>query len=139
MAENKTKATPQSVTEFINKLDDKKKADALLLLDILQEHTGYDPVMWGSSIIGFGRYHYKYESGREGDMPLVGFSPRKTAISLYLCSDFKEKQPLLEKLGKHKASVGCVYIKKLADIDMNVLLKLVDASTKATLKMYPQS
>ena len=92
--------------------------------------------MWGSSIIGFGAYHYKYESGREGDMPLVGFSPRKTAISLYLCQDFKEKEDLLAKLGKHKASVGCVYINKLADIDVAVLRKIVDASTKAIKKMY---
>lgn len=135
--DNKTIATPQPVSDFIDKLDDKKKADALELLELMKEQTGFEPVMWGSSIIGFGSYHYKYESGREGDMPLAGFSPRAKAISLYLCSDFKEKEPLLEKLGKHKASKGCVYINKLADVDTKVLRKLIDASTKATKKMYP--
>lgn len=137
MAQNKTTATSEPVLAFINKLDDKKKADALELIEILKKQTGEEPVMWGSSIIGFGAYHYKYESGREGDMPLVGFSPRKTALSLYLCQDFKEKEGLLAKLGKHKASVGCVYINKLADVDIAVLRKLVDASSKAIKKMYP--
>lgn len=135
--QNKTIATSAPVTAFIDSLDDKKKADALELIEILKEQTGFEPVMWGSSIIGFGSYHYKYESGREGDMPLAGFSPRKKAISLYLCSDYKEKEPLLAKLGKHKASKGCVYINKLADVNTDVLRDLIDASTSATKELYP--
>lgn len=139
MAKNKTTENTNSVDAFIDGLhSEAAKADARELITILSDQTGLEPAMWGSSIIGFGSYHYKYESGREGDMPLVGFSPRKTAISLYLCQDFKEKEPLLAKLGKHKASVGCVYIKKLADIDVKVLRKLVDASTKQLHKTYPQ-
>ncbi len=139
MAKNKTTENSNSVDAFIDNLhSEAAKADTRELITILSEQTGLEPAMWGSSIIGFGSYHYKYESGREGDMPLVGFSPRKTAISLYLCQEFKEKETLLAKLGKHKASVGCVYIKKLADIDVKILRKLVDASTKQLHKIYPQ-
>lgn len=139
MAKNKTTENKKSVDAFIDQLhSEQAKTDTRELITILTEHTGLEPAMWGSSIIGFGSYHYKYESGREGDMPLVGFSPRKTAISLYLCQSFKEKESLLAKLGKHKASVGCVYIKKLADIDIKVLRKLVDASSKEIQKLYPK-
>ena len=119
MAENKTKPTKLSVPEFINGItDETRRADAKVLVKLMQSATGKKAQMWGPSIIGFGSYHYKYESGREGDMPLVGFSPRKAATVLY---GMGEGKALLAKLGKHTTGKGCVYIKKLADVDHQVL------------------
>ena len=126
MADNKTKPTKSSVSAYINAIpDDAKRADAKALVKLMQSATGERPQMWGPSIIGFGSYHYTYPSGREGDMPLVGFSPRKAATVLYLMLGPGETGALLAKLGNHKAGKGCVYIKKLADVDRKVLETLI--------------
>src|SRR5580704_1276134 len=126
MAENKTKETQLSVAAFIAALtDDAKRADAKALIKLMQDATGEKPKMWGPSIIGFGSYHYVYESGREGDTPLVGFSPRKATTVLYGLLGSGESGALLAKLGKHTAGKGCLYIKKLGDVDREVLEALV--------------
>jgi Domain of unknown function (DU1801) len=118
-----------SVSEYINAIpDDTKRADAKALVKLMQSATGKRPQMWGPSIIGFGSYHYTYESGREGDMPVVGFSPRKAATVLYLNLGLGETDALLAKLGNHKAGKSCVYIKKLADVDRKVLEALIAKS-----------
>lgn len=128
MAKNKTTETGADVIEFINAFADteQKKADSFALLELMQQATGYKPKMWGTSIIGFGSYHYRYDSGHEGDAPLVGFSPRKAAISLYVYSGQDEK--LLKNLGKYKMGKACIYVKKLSDIDQQQLAKLIDAT-----------
>jgi hypothetical protein len=137
MAENKTVPTKKSVTEFIKSISDKvKQQDSYTLIEMLRNITGYDPVMWGSAIIGFGTYHYKYESGREGDMPLACFSPRKTELVVYLTPVFSGKDELLRKLGKHKGSKACIYIKKLEDIDLVILKKLIVESIKRIQEEY---
>ncbi|GAB3314092.1 hypothetical protein GCM10027299_01830 [Larkinella ripae] len=126
MATNKTTQTATSVTDFLDAVaDEKKRTDCFRLAALLNEQTGFEPVLWGSSIVGFGSYHYRYESGREGDAPLVGFSPRKEALVLYLAADFEQKEALLQQLGKHKTGQGCVYFKKLEDIRIEVLNDLV--------------
>ena len=126
MYEPKMKETDKSVNEFIESVkNEKKKADAYQLLGIFEEVTGYDAKMWGPSIIGFGSYHYKYASGHEGDAPLVGFSPRKAKISLYLVYESEEREKLLESFGKHTKSKACIYVNKLADIDTDVLKDLI--------------
>ncbi|WP_028539369.1 DUF1801 domain-containing protein [Paenibacillus sp. J14] len=138
MYELKTKENDNSVIEFIEGVADaKKREDAYRLLDVFTETTGYPAKMWGSSIIGFGSYHYKYASGHEGDAPLVGFSPRKAKISLYLASNDPERDALLESLGKHTQGKGCVYINKVADIDVDVLRKLIRQSVEHLRKLYP--
>jgi hypothetical protein len=137
MAENKTKATNVSVEAFLASVPDaNKRADALALIDMMQTATGEEPVMWGPSIIGFGSYHYRYESGREGDSPIVGFSPRKTALVLYIVTGFREAEPLLAKLGKHTTGKSCLYVKRLADVDLAVMRKLVDQSVAAVRAKY---
>lgn len=138
MARNKTTETEYSIIDFINTApDEAKRKDAFELLEIMREVTGFEPKMWGSGIIGYGKYHYRYESGHEGDAPLAGFSPRKDAISLYLTSSFEDKQELLSKFGKHKAGKGCIYIKKLTDIDLVILKSMISASVKEIQKLYP--
>lgn len=138
MAKNKTTETKNSVTDFINAVtDENKRNDAFELLKIIQKTTGFEPKMWGPSIIGFGSYHYIYDSGREGDAPLVGFSPRKDAISLYLSSSFENKDELLSKFGKYKAAKSCIYIKKLADIDPEILKEMISVSVSYLQKLYP--
>lgn len=125
MADNKTKPTAVSVASFIKSIaDENARADAKGLVNLMQRATGEKPKMWGPSIIGFGSYHYKYESGREGDMPLVGFSPRKAATVLYGMG-IGDAWALLAKLGRHTTGKGCLYIKKLADVDQKVLEGLV--------------
>ena len=137
MAKNKTAATAQSVEVFISKVEDEiKRDDSYELVKIFESIVGEEAKMWGPSIIGFGSYHYKYESGHEGDMCLVGFSPRKSAIVLYI-RGFSDKDELLKKLGKIKPSKGCIYIKKLADIDTSVLKKIISISVKEVKKKYP--
>jgi hypothetical protein len=132
MAENKTKLTKLSVAAFIDALTDQaRRADAKALVKLMQSTAGEKPKMWGPSIIGFGSYHYKYESGREGDMPVIAFSPRKAATVLYGMTGFSEAATLLAKLGKHTTGKGCVYIKKLADVDQHVLEALVVRSLAA--------
>jgi hypothetical protein len=119
MADNKTKPTKISVAEFIDALTDPiRRADAKALVKLMQKAAGEKPTMWGPSIIGFGSHHYVYDSGREGDMPLIAFSPRKAATVLY---GFSDSKALLAKLGKHTTGKGCIYIKKLADVDQKVL------------------
>jgi hypothetical protein len=122
MAENKTKPTELSVAAFIAALTDPtRRADAKTLVKLMQGAAGEKPKMWGPSIIGFGSHHYKYESGREGDMPVIGFSPRKAANVLYGMTGSTDSKALLAKLGKHTTGKGCLYIKKLADVDQQVL------------------
>ena len=123
MADNKTKPTSISVAAFINALSDpSRRADAKALVKLMQNAAGEKPKMWGPSIIGFGSYHYTYDSGREGDMPVVAFSPRKAATVLYGLSS---SEALLPRLGKHTRGKGCVYIKKLVDVDQKVLEAMV--------------
>ncbi|HSS22137.1 MAG TPA: DUF1801 domain-containing protein [Pyrinomonadaceae bacterium] len=131
MAELKTKETSASVAAFLKKVDKARREDCQTIVDIMRDVTKEEPKMWGSSIVGFGRYHYKYASGREGDWPIVGFSPRKDALTVYLMGGFQAFSELLEKFGKYKASKGsCLYIKKLADVDLAILRKLVAKSCK---------
>lgn len=138
MAKNKTTETNSSVTDFINAVEDTaKRNDSFELVKIMQEESGFEPKMWGPGIIGFGSYHYKYDSGHEGDAPLVAFSPRKAAISLYCYTTTENKEELLSKLGKHKASKGCIYIKKLTDIDTEILRKMILLSIENLIKLYP--
>lgn len=138
MYELKTKENDNSVIEFIESVENpKKREDAYKLLDIFTEATGYQAKMWGPSIIGFGSYHYKYESGHEGDAPLVGFSLRKAKISLYLSACDPEREPLLQRLGKHTSGKSCVYINKVADIDVEVLKELIKQSVKYLQEKYP--
>lgn len=133
MAKNKTQETELSVNDFILKIEDEtKRKDAFTLLEILERVSGFKAKLWGPSIIGFGTYHYKYESGHEGDAPILAFSPRATALTVYLSAGFDLRDTLLEKLGKHKASKGCVYIKKLADIDLAVLENILIQQIKYT-------
>jgi len=122
MAENKTKPTEVSVATFIEAIiDEGKRADAKVLAKLMQKASGEKPKMWGPSIVGFGTYHYKYDSGREGDMPVIGFSPRTAAIVLYGLIGFSGAEALLAKLGKHTTGKGCLYIKKLSDVNVTVL------------------
>lgn len=138
MAEPKMKENDHSVTEFIETVEsEKKQADAYQLVEIFEEVTGFKAKMWGSSIIGFGKYHYKYASGREGDAPLAGFSPRKAKISLYLDYANEERDKMLEDFGKHTTSKACIYVNKLADIDINVLKKLIAHTVEKYQKIYP--
>ncbi|SMF91647.1 protein of unknown function (DU1801) [Paenibacillus uliginis N3/975] len=138
MYELKTKQTDNSVLEFIENVDNpKKREDAYKLLDIFTDTTGYEAKMWGPTIIGFGAYHYKYESGHEGDAPLVGFSPRKAKISLYFATGNTEREALLKDFGKHTAGKACVYINKVADIDTEVLKALINQSVDFLKKTYP--
>ncbi|MBC7829931.1 MAG: DUF1801 domain-containing protein [Chitinophagaceae bacterium] len=138
MAKIKTTETTKSVTDFINSVSDEiKRKDSFQIIDIMQKQTGFEPKMWGPSIIGFGNYHYKYESGHEGDMPLAAFSPRSTAIVFYFSEEFENKDELLQRLGKHKTGKVCVYIKRIADIDVSVLKKLIANSVKDTKSRYP--
>ena len=129
MAENKTQKTGASVGEFLASVENKRRReDGFTVLKIMQEITGLEPEMWGPSIIGFGSYHYKYESGREGDIFLTGFSPRKQSMSLYIMDGFDGCEDLLSKLGKHRKGASCLYINKLADVNMDVLRELVQQS-----------
>ena len=126
MADNKTKATNASVQNYLAAIDDHaRRKDCEALTKLLTKATKHSPKMWGTSIVGFGSYHYKYESGREGDSCLVGFSSRKSEISVYGLNSAKNAEELLAKLGKHRGGKGCVYIKTLADVDVNVLGQLV--------------
>lgn len=136
--QQKTKETDNSVIEFIENVENpKKREDAYKLIDIFTETTGYEAKMWGPSIIGFGSYHYKYETGHEGDAPFVGFSPRKAKISLYFAPGEKMREELLKEFGKHTTGKGCVYINKVADIDIAILKELIIQSVEFLQKKYP--
>lgn len=138
MAKNKTTETTNSVIDFINAVEDAtKRNDSFELIKLMQIQTGFEPKMWGPNIIGFGSYHYKYASGHEGDAPLVAYSPRKDAISLYLYSSFENKEELLAEFGKHKAGKGCIYIKKIADINVEILKRMISFSVENLNKLYP--
>ena len=138
--QQKTKETNNSVVEFIESVDNpKKREDAYKLVDIFTDTTGYEAKMWGLSIIGFGSYHYKYESGHEGDAPLVGFSPRKAKISLYFAPGDSKREELLKEFGKHTTGKGCVYVNKVADIDIAVLQALIKQSVQFLQAAYPNS
>ena len=129
MAEQKTKPTRQSVDEFLQKVEDEhKRQDCYTMLTLMHEITGEPPMLWGDAIVGFGSYHYRYASGREGDWFLTGFSPRKQNLTIYIMPGFDRYTGLLEKLGKHKTSISCLYIKKLADVDLSVLRELIASS-----------
>jgi len=131
MAENKTKPTDASVEDFLSAVEhQQRREDGFELLELMKEVTNEDPVMWGPSIVGFGSYHYKYESGREGDMPKTGFSPRKQSLTVYIMSGFEKYTALLDKLGKHKLGKSCLYINKLADVDKNILREIIRKSIK---------
>jgi hypothetical protein len=131
MAELKTKKNTGSVTAFLKTIQDKTmREDCETIAGIMRTLTKADPVMWGTAMVGFGHYHYKYESGREGDWFLCGFSPRKQALSLYLMGGLHQQKDLLAKLGKHKTGKSCLYIKRLADININVLKTLIRNSIK---------
>lgn len=136
--ELKTKETDNSVIEFIETVESpKKREDAYRLLEIFTETTGYEAKMWGPSIIGFGSYHYKYPTGHEGDFMLVGFSPKKAKISLYFATGDSKREELLQKFGKHTTGKACVYINKVADIDVEVLKELIRQSVTFLQDMYP--
>ena len=131
MAENKTQPTKESVSGFLKKVSDKgRREDCLKVLEIMKDVTGEEPKMWGSSIVGFGRYHYKYESGREGDSMITGFSPRKGDLTLYIMGGFEPVSDLMARLGKHKIGKSCLYLKNLDDVDLGVLRKIVEKSVK---------
>lgn len=137
MAENKTKPTAVDVEKFLNSVEnDKRREDSLALLKIMKSVTRMQPKMWGPSIVGFGSYHYKYESGREGDFLMTGFSPRKQSLTVYIMTGFKRYDALMKKLGKHTTGQSCLYIKKLEDIDIPTLKELIKESLAHMKKSY---
>lgn len=137
--ELKTKATPVSVGDFIECVaDERQRNDAKKIAAMMERLSGHKPKMWGPSIIGFGSYHYKYDSGHEGDMARIGFSPRKANTVLYILDGFDGYAKLMEKLGKHKTGKSCLYIKRLSDIDEGVLEQLCVESLKWMAQKYPE-
>jgi len=140
LSELKTKVNDASVQKFLEGVDNEsKRKDCEEILTMMQEATGCEPKMWGASMIGFGSYHYKYDSGREGDFMLVGFAPRKSNISVYIIPGFSDYESELEKLGKHKTGKSCLYINKLEEVDKNVLQHLISDSVVRMRKKYPDS
>ncbi len=134
----KTAENDNSVNAFLDMVaDDTKRSDAYALVDVMRAVTKFEPRMWGTAIVGFGRYHYRYESGREGDAPLLGFSPRKQNFALYLAGAFEERETLLAALGKHKTGKGCVYINRMEDVSLPVLKNLIKASLAYMRAKYP--
>ena len=137
MAELKTKQTEQSVDAYIDAIaDDVRRQDCRTLMELMGKATAAEPRMWGTGMVGFGSYHYKYESGREGDSCLVGFSNRKSEICLYLTADVLAQEELVSKLGKHKTGKGCLYLRKLGDVDLKVLEKLVAGAAAQRKQRY---
>jgi len=137
MAELKTKPTDNSVEAFLQTVEDeKKREDCFVILDLMKRITQAAPKMWGSSIVGFGNYHYKYESGREGDWFLTGFSPRKQSLTIYIMAGFDRYDELMAKLGKYKTGKSCLYIRKIEDVDMNVLRELIQQSVEHLSRKY---
>ena len=129
MAELKTKLTDASVTDYLNAIENERvRQDCFTILEIMRDATKAKPQMWGESIVGFGTYHYVYASGREGDWPLIGFSPRKQNITIYIMAGFEQYEELLSGLGKHTRTKSCLYIKRLSDIHLPILKKLIQAS-----------
>ena len=139
MPENKTQPTHASVKAFLDAVPSaRRREDARVVAEMMKEATNSPAKMWGPSIVGFGSYHYTYASGREGDSPLVGFSPRKDALTLYILGGFETYETFLDKLGKHKIGAACLYIKSLDDVDLKVLKKLITASVRHMRKLHPQ-
>jgi len=137
--ENKTQVTEASVTDFLESVaDEKKKADSYKVLEMMKRLSGEEPKMWGPSLIGFGTYHYKYESGREGDFFRVGFSPRKQALTVYVMPGFERFPQLMDQLGKYKTGKSCLYIKKLEDVEAPILEKLLVKSLEYMKEKYPE-
>ena len=137
MKENKTKQTNENVEWFLSSIEeDQKREDCQHLLDIMQEITQQPPKMWGTSIVGFGEYHYKYKTGREGDWFLIGFAPRKQALTLYLMCDLSHDGLDFEGLGKYKKGKGCLYVKRLSDVNLNVLKRIIKDSIKIIEEKY---
>jgi Domain of unknown function (DU1801) len=131
LAELKTQPSDASVEGYLNQVEDeKKRQDGLKLLELMQSVTGEEPRMWGDSIVGFGSYHYRYDSGRQGDWFLTGFSPRKGNLTLYIMSGFDQYHPLMKKLGRYSIGKSCLYVKKLDDIDLDTLRELVRLSAE---------
>jgi hypothetical protein len=128
-AKNKTTANTNSVTAFIKAIkDEQKRKDFATLIELVTKNTKLEPSMWGTAIVGFGTYHYKYDSGREGDAPLFGMAARASSITLYIGSEFEKKEALVAQLGKHKISGGCFHIQKLLDIDTSILMQIIKNS-----------
>lgn len=137
---NKTQPTAVAPSAFIGALvDERRRRESATLVQMMREVTGEEPVMWGSSIVGFGSYHYKYASGREGDAPRAGFSPRKGALTVYCMPGFASQRDLLARLGPHKTSVSCLYIRKLDDVDLEVLRQIVARSVSQLAETYPEA
>ena len=137
MAKNKTIETENSVAGFLTKIkDEKRRQDCSAIIDLITKCTGLEPKMWGTSIVGFGSYRYKYESGREGDAPLTGIASRANAITLYLGSNFDKREELLSKFGKHKIGGGCIHIQKIEDIDTGILIKMIKNSIAHRKKQH---
>lgn len=131
MAELKTQPTDDSVVGFLGGIpDEQKRADCFTLVALMKEATGAEPQMWGTSIVGFGHYHYRYESGREGDWFITGFSPRKQNLTLYIMSGFEQYDTLMQQLGKHSVGKSCLYVKHLSDVDLPTLTALVEQSVE---------
>lgn len=132
MAKTKTTYTGKDVKEFVNTYvdNDQKKTDSFQLIELMQEWAGEEPKMWGPTIIGFGNYHYKYASGHEGDAPIIAFSPRKAAFSLYVYSPTEKSKLMLDELGKYKMGKACIYVKKLSDINITALHEICKESIK---------
>ncbi len=138
MSENKTKPTEIAPADFIATVEHPtRRSDAEALLALMSKVTGWEPKMWGPAIIGFGEYHYKYESGREGDFMRTGFSPRKQNMVVYIMPGYTDFDPILDRLGKHKKGKSCLYINKLADVDLEVLEELIQAGLDDMAKKYP--
>lgn len=137
MGDLKNTPTDENVNEFLNGIEnDKKREDSITILNLMKKITGEDPKMWGPSMIGFGSYHYKYDSGREGDWFLTGFSPRKRNFSLYIMAGFEQYENLLQKLGKHQTGKTCLYVNQLDDIDINILEELIRKSVDYVKQKY---
>ncbi len=140
MAEPKTRKTSASVDEFLAAIDDEtRREDCRTVAKLMRAATGAEPAMWGASIVGFGKYHYKYASGREGDWFLAGFSPRKEALTLYIMPGFSDYDALMGKLGKFKTGKSCLYLKRLDDVDLPTLKRLIEESVRHMRRQYPSS
>ena len=138
MAKNKTTQTSISVDDYISAIkDETMRKDSFGLAQLIKKQTGLEPKMWGPSIVGFGSHHYKYESGREDDSPNIAFSPRASSIAIYLSGNFDDRETLLQKFGKYKSDKGCVHIKTLAEIDKDVLKKMIANHIKHIKELYP--
>jgi hypothetical protein len=140
MSENKTQVTEASVVQFITAVTpEQKRQDAFALLEMMERISGYQAKMWGDSMVGFGVYHYKYDSGREGDAMRIGFSPRKANLAVYIMTGFAQHQELLAQLGKHKTTKSCLYLNHLKDINLKVLEQLISQELEYMAEKYPEN